>query len=66
MGGHIKALTPKEHYFCPETADMFQLVSASNLEKTTVLRIILTERRTICQTRKNKVHYIHDSFFLLT
>lgn len=33
MGGHVKALTPRERYFCPETADMFQLVSASNLEK---------------------------------
>lgn len=67
--GLVKALTPKEHYLCPETADMLGLVSASNLEKknkTTVLRVILTEWRTIFQTRKNKEHYIHDSFFLLT
>lgn len=42
-GGRVKALTPKERYLCPETADVVQLVSASNVEKSPVLRVILTE-----------------------
>lgn len=52
LGGRVKALTPKEPYVCPETADIFQCVSASNLGKITVLRIILTGWRTMLQTRK--------------